>query len=320
MKKVTLLCLFLVASFILVACGSNGTDGQDNQEGGDGNTEDITIGYAINTLNNPFFVEVKESAEAAAEELGVNISVVNANGDLSQQISGVEDLVQQQVDVLIVDPVDSEGSLTAINGAVEAGIPVITTGRSIEGADVVTHMGYDEVKNGEVAGEFLAEQLGGEGKVIELQGTLGTDVANNRSEGFNNALSEHPDIEVVSSQSADFDRTEGMNVTENILQSHSEIDGLYAANDEMGLGALQALNSNNLSDVIVVSNDGTAEALNSVKDGELTGTMAVSPKAYGEEAVVVAIDVVKGEEQPEFIELPSEFVSIENVEEFLTDQ
>lgn len=320
MKKVTLLSLFLVFNFLLVACGSNGADGQNNQEGGDESTGDITIGYAINTLNNPFFVEVKESAEAAAKELGVNISVVNANGDLSQQISGVEDLVQQQVDVLIVDPVDSEGSLTAINGAVEAGIPVITTGRSIEGADVVTHMGYDEVKNGEVAGEFLAEQLGGQGKVIELQGTLGTDVANNRSEGFNNALSEYPEIEVVSSQSADFDRTEGMNVTENILQSHSEIDGLYAANDEMGLGALQALNSNNLSDVIVVSNDGTAEALNSVKDGELTGTMAVSPKAYGEEAVEVAIDVVEGEEQPEFIELPSEFVSLENVEESLTDQ
>ncbi|WP_040977864.1 substrate-binding domain-containing protein [Oceanobacillus jeddahense] len=319
MKKAALLFMFLISGFILAACGSNGAEGQNN-EGGDEGSEDITIGYAINTLNNPFFVEVKESAEAAAEELGVNISVVNANGDLSEQISGVEDLVQQQVDVLIVDPVDSEGSLTAINGAVEAGIPVITTGRSIEGADVVTHMGYDEVKNGEIAGEFLAEQLEGQGKVIELQGTLGTDVANNRSEGFNNALSNYPDIEIVSSQSADFDRTEGMNVTENILQSHSEIDGLYAANDEMGLGALQALNSNNLSDVAVVSNDGTGEALNSVKDEELTGTMAVSPKAYGEEAVVVAIDVVNGEEQPEYIELPSEFVSLENVEEFLAEQ
>ncbi|WP_164667707.1 sugar ABC transporter substrate-binding protein [Virgibacillus doumboii] len=312
MKRIIFFILLMMFAVVLVGCGSDG--GSEAGATDDSNDSDtISVGYAINTLNNPFFVEVKESAEQAAKDSNIELSVVNANSDLAQQMSGIEDLIQQGVDVLIIDPVDSKGSVAAVESANEAGIPVITTGRRIEGGEIVTHMGYDEVKNGETAGKFLAEQLNGKGKVIELQGTLGTDTARLRSEGFNNAMNEYPDIEIVASQSADFDRTQGMKVTENLLQSHPDIKGLYAANDEMGLGALQALQAANKEDVVIVSNDGTDEALNAVKDGDLAGTMAVSPSAYGEKAVEIAIDVAKGEEQPEFIELPSQFISQENV-------
>lgn len=312
MNKILLLSLVAVFSLVLVGCGSN-EEGEANNDG------TINIGYAINTLDNPFFVDVKESSEKEAEEQDVNLSVVNANDDLSEQMDGIEDLIQQNMDVIIVDPVDSEGSSAAVNSANEADIPVITTGRKVEEGDVVTHLGYDEVENGKIAGEFLAEELEEKGNVIELQGTPGTDNAKMRSEGFNEGVKNSSDIEVVASQDADFDRTKGMEVTEDILQSNSDIDGLYAANDEMGLGALQAIQSADKIDIKIVSNDGTEDALKAVKNGDLAGTMAVSPKAYGEKAIEIAIEVANDESQDDFIELPSEFISKDNVEEALED-
>jgi len=307
LKHLKMFIISTVLLFTLVACGQSEANNGDNSE------DQIKIGYSINTLNNPFFVEVKKAAENAAQEKDISISFVNANNDLAKQMSGIEDLIQQKVDVLIIDPVDSKGTIPAVESANDAGIPVITTGRRVEGGEIVTHLGYDEVKNGEIAGEYLAEQIDGKGKVVELQGTLGTDVANDRSEGFHNAMNEYEDIEIVASQSADFNRTEALNVMENILQSNPNIEGLYAANDEMALGALQASSSSN-KDIVIVSNDGTEEALKAIKDGNLAGTMAISPEEYGKKAVEIALAVAQGEDQPNFVELPSEFISKDNID------
>jgi len=310
-KKISLFVLLVVISASLIACNS--------EEESNANGDTISVGYAINTLDNPFFVDVKEAAEEEAKAKGIQISVVNANEDLSEQMSGIEDLIQKQVDVIILDPVDSEGSSAAVNTANEANIPVITTGRTVDEGEVVTHMGYDEVKNGETAGDYLAEKLNEEGKVVEIQGTPGADTAKMRSEGFNKAMEKYPNIEVVATQSADFDRTKGLDVTEDILQSNSDIDGLYAANDEMGLGALQAIKSANLDGIVIVSNDGTKDAFKAIEEGDLSGTMSVSPQAYGEKAVEIALKVANGEKQEKEIELPSEFISQENLKDALNE-
>lgn len=318
----------LVAATLMLtvsACGSSGTTGAPatgsggSAQGGSAGEGKIKIGYAINTLNNPFFVAVKNGAEKEAEKLGVELVVVNANDDLATQLQGVEDLIQQKIDVLILDPVDSKGTIPAAEAANKAGIKVITTGRELEGAEVVTHLGYDEVRHGIVAGEFMSKQLGGKGNVVELQGIMGTNVAQDRSKGFQEGVATSPDIKIVASQSADFDRAKAMTVMENILQANPEIHGVYAANDEMALGAVQAIKAANRTGIVVVSNDGTADALQAIKDGDIAGTMAIYPNQYGQKAVQIAKKVAGGESVEKKLELPSIFVSKDNVEEAIKE-
>jgi ribose transport system substrate-binding protein len=324
MKKWLFLLISIMMLFTVSACGStdsgkpaNGSEqGSASQPGEQGK---LKIGYAINTLNNPFFVAVKNGAEKEAEKLGVELIVVNANNDLATQLQGVEDLIQQKIDVLILDPVDSKGTVPAAEAANKAGIKVITTGRQLEGGEVVTHLGYDEIKHGMTAGEFLAKQLNGKGNVVELQGIMGTNVAQDRSKGFQEGVKKYPDIKIVASQSADFDRAKAMTVMENILQANPEINGVYAANDEMALGALQAIKAANRSGIVIVSNDGTSDALQAIKSGDIAGTMAIYPNQYGQKAVQVAQEVAQGKSLPDFIELPSIFVDKQNVDTAISE-
>ena len=316
MKRLMISVFTIILAISLAACGSQNETASKSDTKSDSGSSKIKIGYSINTLNNPFFVEVKNAAEAAAKEAGISISVVNANNDLATQMNGIEDFIQQKVDVIIIDPVDSKGTVPAVVSANEAGIPVITTGRKVEGGEIQTHLGYDEISNGVTAGEFLAKQIKEKGKVIELQGTTGTDVARDRSKGFQKAIDKFSGIEIVASQSADFDRAKALTVMENILQANPDVVGLYAANDEMALGALQAAKALN-KNIVIVSNDGTEDALKAVQNKEIAGTMAISPSDYGKKAIEIAVAVAKGDNQPEFIELPANFVSIENVAEAL---
>ncbi|WP_161793421.1 substrate-binding domain-containing protein [Cohnella kolymensis] len=262
---------------------------------------------------------MKEGAEKEAAALGVKLSVVDANNDLATQLQGVEDLIQQKIDVLILDPVDSDGTVPLVEAANKAGIKVITTGRQVNGGEVVSHLGYNEIKHGNTAGDFLAEQLGGKGKVVELQGVMGTSVAQERSQGFQEAMGRNAGIKILSSQSANFDRAEGLTVMENLLQAHADINGVYAANDEMALGALQAIEASGRKGIVIVSNDGTMDAFNAIKDGKVAGTMAIYPNQYGEAAVATAVKLAKGESIEAKIELPSIFVSAKNIDEAIAE-
>ncbi|USG67475.1 substrate-binding domain-containing protein [Brevibacillus ruminantium] len=312
----------LVTGLLLLtvtACGSSGSNTPANGSGSAGGDGKIKIGYAINTLNNPFFVAVKKGAEQEAEKLGVDLVVVNANDDLATQLQGVEDLIQQKINILILDPVDSKGTIPAAEAANKAGVKVITTGRELEGGEVVTHLGYDEVRHGIVSGEFLNKQLGGKGNVVELQGIMGTNVAQDRSKGFQEGVTTSSEIKIIASQSADFDRAKAMTVMENILQANPDIQGVYAANDEMALGAVQAIKAANRTGIVVVSNDGTADALQAIQAGDIAGTMAIYPNQYGQKAVQIAKKVASGESVGKKLELPSIFVNKDNVEEAIKE-
>jgi ribose transport system substrate-binding protein len=332
MKKISLfsiLCLILIIS----ACGQSNTSNNtskstdstaatakaDAAASTPASSKEIKIGYAINTLNNPFFVAVKDGADKEAAKQGVKLSVVDANNDLATQLKGVEDLIQQKIDILILDPVDSAGTVPAVEAANKAGIRVITTGRQVNGGKIETHLGYNEIKHGNTAGDFLAKMLNGKGKVVELQGVMGTNVAQERSKGFQEAMGRNSGIKILSTQSANFDRAQGMTVMENMLQAQAQIDGVYAANDEMALGALQAIEAAKRKGIVIVSNDGTMDAFTAIKDGKIAGTMAIYPNQYGQKAVSVAVQLAKGEKVDSKIELPSIFVSKDNIDQAIVE-
>lgn len=254
----------------------------------------VTIGLAVSTLNNPFFVSLKEGAEKAANDAGAKLLVVDAQDDTAKQISGVEDLIQKKVSVILINPTDSAAIVTAVEAANKANIPVITVDRAAEGGKVVSHIASDNVKGGKMAGDFILEKLGGKGNIVELQGIAGTSAARDRGKGFHDAVDGKEGVKVVASQPADFDRAKGLSVMENILQANKDVQAVFAHNDEMALGALQAIEAAG-KNILVVGFDATDDAVKAVNDGKMGATVAQKPAAIGETAVQTALKVAKGE-------------------------
>lgn len=293
MKKM-LLMFVLLAMMVLAACSME-APGSDSEEttGGEDAGGDYTIGFSISTLNNPFFVTLSEGAEAKASGLGASLSVVDAQDDASKQASDVEDLIQQGVDMILINPVDSEAVASAVESANNANIPVITVDRSAEGGEVVSHIASDNTAGGEMAGEYLLSLVGDNAQVAELEGVPGSSAARERGEGFNKVATES--LDVVAKQTANFNRAEGLSVMENILQANPDVTGVFAHNDEMALGALEAIEAAG-KEVAVVGFDATNDAVAAVEEGRLDGTIAQKPELIGEMAVETAVQHLDGEE------------------------
>jgi len=255
--------------------------------------EDKTMGLILSTLNNPFFVTLKDGAEAKAAEMGVELVVLDSQNDSARELSNMEDLVTQGVDLILINPTDSDAVGNAIKAANKAGIPVITLDRGANHGEVVTHVASDNVAGGVMAGDYIVELLGSKGKVVELEGIAGTSAARDRGQGFNQAL-EGTEVEVVAKQVADFDRTKGLSVMENILQAQAEIDAVFAHNDEMALGALKAIEVSK-REILVVGFDATDDAVKAVEDGQMAATVAQQPAKIGELGVESGIKALNGE-------------------------
>ncbi len=296
---------------VLAGCStsSNLENKAPEQSAGSGNEGGkVTIGLSVSTLNNPFFVSLKEGAEKAAKEAGAELIVVDAQDDTAKQISGVEDLIQKKVSAILINPTDSAAIATAVEAANKANIPVITVDRAAEGGQVVSHIASDNVKGGLMAGEYILEQLGGKGNIVELQGIAGTSAARDRGKGFHDAVDNKEGVKVVASQPADFDRAKGLSVMENILQGNKDIQAVFAHNDEMALGALQAIEASGKK-ILVVGFDATDDAVKAVNEGKMAATVAQKPAAIGETAVQTALKVTKGEKVESFIPVDLELVT-----------
>lgn len=254
-------------------------------------TVNNSIGLSVSTQNNPFFVTLVEGAEAAAQELGVKLTVVDAGDDVTKQASDIEDLVSKQVGVLIVNPVDSDAVSNAVSSAVSRGVKVISVDRAVNGVEIDCQIASDNVAGAEMATQYIVDTLGEGIKVAELQGTVGASAAIDRGQGFHNVADEK--LDVVSSQPANFDRTEGMSVMENMLQSNGDIQAVFAANDEMALGAVEAISGAG-KDIMVVGFDATDDAIEAIKAGRMDATIAQQPDLIGKTAVEQAVKLING--------------------------
>jgi len=295
----------MVLSLILVSGAFNGVT----------QAQDLKIGLSVSTQNNPFFVTLKEGAKKKADEIEAELNVADGQNNASNQMSSVENLIVRQVDVLIINPVDSDAVVSAIKAANQANIPVITVDRGASGGEVVTHIASDNVIGGEMAGERIIELLDGSGKVVELQGIPGTSAARARGKGFHNIVDKKDSIEVVASQPAGFDRSEGMTVMENILQAHQDIDAVFAHNDSMALGAVKAIEAaGRLDEVEIVGFDAIDDALTAIKNGKMDSTIAQKPGLMGEMAVENAQKIAEGKELEDSIAVPLELITKKDVE------
>ena len=306
MKKLVLSFVLLAALvFNLTAC--QGQPAATEEPAAEEAAGAAKIGLVVSTLNNPFFVSLKEGAEQKAKDMGMELVVLDSQNDPAQELANVEDLLTQGVSLILINPTDSDAVGNAIIAANNKNVPVVTLDRGANQGEVVSHIASDNVAGGVMAGEHIVSLLGGKGKVVELEGIAGTSAARDRGQGFNDAIA-GTEIEVVAKQVADFDRTQGLTVMENILQAQPEIDAVFAHNDEMALGAQKAIEASG-REIIIVGFDATDDAVAAVKEGKMSATVAQQPSLIGELGVETAKKILDGESVEDFVPVDLQLVT-----------
>lgn len=285
-------------------------------EAGDG----PTVALVLKTLNNPFFIELAAGAQEAADSLGVELLVQAPDReiDVEKQMQIIENLLQTDIDALALTPSGSREVVPAIAEANRAGVPVVIVDTRADaealaqaGATIATFIGSDNVEGGRIAGRFVAEALGGQGTVAVIEGIPGHETGDSRLRGFRESIAEHPGISIVASQTANWERDQAFNVTQNMLQSHNDLQAIFAANDVMALGAVEAVAAaGRTGDLIVVGFDAQDEAVAAIREGAMSASIAQHPREMGRIAVESAWNILQGDSVP--AELP---VGIELVTE-----
>jgi ribose transport system substrate-binding protein len=292
-----------------------GTTSCSRSEAGADATPKIVL--ALSTLNNPFFVELRDGAQAAADAAGVELSVVDAQNDSATQADQLATAAVGGTVAVIVNPVDSDAAASAVEDLIGADIPVLAVDRTVTGVDLSSLISSDNVAGGRQAADELALSMGETGSVIVLQGVSGTSASRDRGAGFAEAIAAYPNITVVAEQTANFDRAEALDVTTNLLQANPDVTGLFAENDEMALGAIQALGDRAGSDVKVVGFDGTADGLAAIDAGTMVGTIAQQPAELGKLAVELAVALINGETIESVVPVEVVSVTTKNVADYL---
>ncbi|MFO3717182.1 D-ribose ABC transporter substrate-binding protein [Anaerococcus sp. ENR1011] len=308
------LSVAFLALFAFTGCS---LEGEDNNANTDTKTEtsdtaqapktegNLKIGVSLSTLNNPFFVSIREGIEEGAGSETETI-VSDAQNDSSAQSNQVEDLITQGVDLIIINPVDSTAIAPSVEKANEANIPVICVDRGTDSGDIVSFIASNNIEGGKMAGEYILEKVGENAEVIQLEGIPGASSTRERGEGFSEAT--NGKVNLVASQTANFDRAEGMSVMENLLQAHPDVKAVFCQNDEMALGASEAIKASG-KDIVVVGFDGNDDAISAVEEGSMSATVAQQPKEMGKLAIETAIKYLKGETVDEQIDSPLELVN-----------
>ena len=269
-----------------------------------GALQGLKVGFAQMENNVSWRVAETKSVQDEAKRLGVELIYTDAQSSTAKQVSDVEDMVAQGVKYIILPPREEEGLQPALDKAKAAGIPVILIDRTVKGDDYTTLIASDFIDEGERAGKWMIDKLGGSGNVVVLEGTQGATSTIDRQKGFEQAIN-GTGVKIIAQQTAEYTLSEGRRVMENIIQAQGDnINAVYAHNDDMALGAIQAMKAAGIQpgkDVIVVSVDGAKAALQSIIAGELGCTVQCSP-FFGPIAFETIAKLEAGEKVPRYIQ------------------
>jgi len=315
-SKAWWLSLALGITTLAVAGAGCGADDNGGASGGD---KQITIGFSQATLNHPYRVAMVEGNKKWASQHGVKLVVTDGQDNPAKQVADIQSLVSRGVDALMVSPVQEDALTPAVKAAMDRGIPVITMDRAVK-TKVTEHIGGDNRDIGVKAADYLAgEVLKGNGNVIEIQGTAGASATIERHEGFTAEVkAKYPGVKIVATQFANYERQKAQKYMEDQLQrfGKAQIQAVYAHNDEMALGAIQALEqAGRLGEVKVVGIDGQNNAIQAVKAGKLAGTFIYPTVAP--EGAAQAAKVARGAKVPAKLVLKTTRVDPANVDQWI---
>ena len=282
------------------------------------------IGFVVTTLANPYFVTMTNAARAEIKSdpgFELVVQAPETAVDAARQLDLVDNLIAQKVSAICIVPADSKGILPAITKANAANIPVLILDNRIDKDEAtkqhvqtLTFVGSDNFAGGKLAGEFVVKKLTGGGEVALLEGVSGVDAAIQRKAGFMAALSAASQIHVVASQPADWDREKGLNVAQNIIQAHPRLKAIFAANDEMALGAVQAVHAARKDhQILVVGFDAIKDALVAIQKGDMDATVAQLPAEVGRLGTKYAVDAANHKPVPVNVPTDVKLVTADNV-------
>ncbi|QUF06506.1 ABC transporter substrate-binding protein [Actinosynnema pretiosum subsp. pretiosum] len=301
LKKITAAaCAALIGALSLTACGSSGSGDSGSSGGGD---DKLTMGFAQVGAESGWRTANTKSVQEAAAAAGVDLKFSDAQQKQENQLKAIRSYIQQKVDVIAFSPVVETGWDTVLLEAKRANIPVILTDRAVDSEDTSlykTFLGSDFVEEGRKAGDWLVANVQGEVNVAELQGTTGAAPAIDRKAGFEEKIAGKSNIKVVASQTGDFTRSGGKQVMEAFLKSNPEINVVYAHNDDMGLGAIEAIKAAGKKpgeDIKIITVDAVKDGMTALAGGEINFIVECNP-LLGEQLMDLAKKVVAGEEIP----------------------
>ena len=307
----TLLIFILIISFTFIHC--------NREEKSTEESDRVRIALVLKTLNSPFFIDLKKGAERAAELNNIQLVVQAPEReiDVEKQMQIIENLIQTQVDAICVSPSGSRELLPAILKANQANIPVLVidtrideTAAKEQGIKTVTFIGSDNYQGGKLAGEYAGSLSDKQLRVVILEGIPGHETGDNRLRGFTEATAAYANISIIASQPANWERDQGYNVMQNLLQAHPVIDLVFACNDLMALGAMEAIMAaGKLDKIKIIGFDAVEEARKEIQRGNLEASIAQHPSEMGRLAIENAIKAVEGQTIPEYIPVKIELIT-----------
>lgn len=312
--------MLLVSVGTLSACGNSGLS-----KGSDSGSTKVTkkspkqlkVGVSISTLSNPAFIVLKDKVEAYAKDHGTTVQITDAQNDTAKQNNDMEDFIQKKVDAIIVNPCDSAAIATEVKAANDANIPVVCIDRSSDSGKVLSTVATDSVAGGKMAAKYLIDTVGENAKVAEITGIPGASATRERGEGFDGYAKGKLDI--VTKQTAGFDRAKALTVAENIIQAHPDIKAIFAQNDEMAVGASKAVAASAHKDIKVIGFDGAEAYLKMIKAGTGQATIAQSWDKMGTMSLDAIYDHFQGKKVQKNIQPPITLTTKDNVDKVLAN-
>lgn len=314
--------ILLAAFFAAAVCGCNqkqNAPAEPGQQNSQSPPKQITIGISYQNLQNEFIINIQDAVQAEAKKLNVNLIESDGQGSADNQYSQVQDFIARGVDAIILNPYDKEGDVRVVDAAVAAHKPIVVVNAIVSNLDKANaYVGSEDAEAGRIEAQRIADVLGGKGNVVIIHGPNGHSAEVQRTEGIREVLTNYPDIHVVAEQTANWDRTQALNLMENWLASGRKIDAVIAQNDEMALGALKAIeDAGKEGQIAVIGIDAIPDALKAVADGKMAGTVFQDAKGQGTMAVDLAVDVVEGKPVKHDNYIPFQLVTKTNVAEFM---
>lgn len=279
----------------------------------------LNIVLIVKDMTNPFFVDMKAGGAAAAKKYGVNFTCLSPEkSTVDQQIKIMEDMIQKKVDAIVIAPIDSNGIISGVERANAAKIPVMACNTMINGGDIIGFAGVDEVSSGKSLGDYFVKKLNGKGNIVILEGTTGASSAQAYLQGVHQAIDKYPDIKVLASTTAKYNREMGMTVMEDLLTRFPNIDAALCMNDTMALGAKEAVQEAHRK-VMIGGINALPETLEAVKKGEIEVTVNASGYLQGYAATELTCKyLLTGVKPPAVTKLGDPLaVSAANLEQFL---
>ncbi len=282
------------------------------------NPQPFTVGYSAAGLIDDLQIGWSESVKKTIEAAGGKVIIVDSQNKIEKRVADIEDLLTQKIDFLVVNPVDEAGIVPAIEAANKANVPVVTIDRKAGGGDVAAHVGFDNYKAGYDAGQYCAEKMGGKGDVAQLEGQAGTSVARERAQGFNDAIAKYPDMKVVFDKPTDWDTTQALAATEDMLSADPNVKCIWAHADAIIMGAVQALDkAGKLDQVITIGMGMYGGGPESIKAGQLTASWELYSDQLGQIAGQAVVDMHNGKTVEKAISTDMTFVTKDNIDQFL---